>query len=272
MAIIVFESNTKKETGKTVSMAAIATRMAVEYNNKILIMSTYHNDDTLDRCFFKENKKDKRIEAQIAMETGMIGLQKIILSNKLEPRIISDYTETIFKGRLEIIKSIPKNTHERYLKIAETYKTLINVASQAYDYIFIDISDDIPYKEEIMKSANLIVNSQLQNLEMMTNFVAKLKTTNKKNMMISINRYDKESKYNLKNIDRFIKSKTKKAVPIVYVPYNIKFAEYCNEGLLADYILKISGVTYGRDKDFQAILLNSADLIRKRIIELQRIV
>lgn len=40
MAIITFWSNTKKETGQTMSIAAVATCMAIEHNYKILLVST----------------------------------------------------------------------------------------------------------------------------------------------------------------------------------------------------------------------------------------
>lgn len=40
MAIITFCSNAKKETGQTMSVAAIASTMAIEHNYKILIIST----------------------------------------------------------------------------------------------------------------------------------------------------------------------------------------------------------------------------------------
>lgn len=40
MAIITFWSNTKKETGQSMSIAAVATSMAIEHNYKILLVST----------------------------------------------------------------------------------------------------------------------------------------------------------------------------------------------------------------------------------------
>ncbi len=40
MAIITFWSNTEKETGQTMSIAAVAASMAIEHNYKILLIST----------------------------------------------------------------------------------------------------------------------------------------------------------------------------------------------------------------------------------------
>ena len=53
MAIIGFWSGSKKETGQTVSIASIATQMAVEHNYRILLIDATFDDDTLERGFWK---------------------------------------------------------------------------------------------------------------------------------------------------------------------------------------------------------------------------
>ena len=45
MSIITFWNDGKEQTGKTLSMAAIATYMAIEHNYKILVISTGHKED-----------------------------------------------------------------------------------------------------------------------------------------------------------------------------------------------------------------------------------
>ena len=56
MAIITFLNNKKEETGKTLSIAAIATYMAIDHNSKHLIVTTAGTDDRMKRCFWKEKK------------------------------------------------------------------------------------------------------------------------------------------------------------------------------------------------------------------------
>ena len=43
MAIITFKSNEIKETGQTLSVAAVATQIAIEHNYKVLLVSTNFN-------------------------------------------------------------------------------------------------------------------------------------------------------------------------------------------------------------------------------------
>lgn len=57
MAIVTFYRRGKKETGQTLSMAAIATNMSIEHNYKILIVDTAFQYKTLEECFWSLQKQ-----------------------------------------------------------------------------------------------------------------------------------------------------------------------------------------------------------------------
>ena len=57
MSIVTFYNSSIEQTGKTMSIAAIATYMAIEHNYRILVVSTTNRDDSLKRCFWEEKKK-----------------------------------------------------------------------------------------------------------------------------------------------------------------------------------------------------------------------
>ena len=59
MSVVTFWSDEKEQTGKTLSIAAIATHMSIEHNYRILIISTAYKDENLDNCF-AEPKKEKK--------------------------------------------------------------------------------------------------------------------------------------------------------------------------------------------------------------------
>lgn len=61
MSIVTFWSDGKEQTGKTLSIAAIATHMAIEHNYRILVISTGYKDDTLNRCFWEEKKAKRNL-------------------------------------------------------------------------------------------------------------------------------------------------------------------------------------------------------------------
>ena len=59
MSIITFWNDTREQSGKTLTSVAIATRMAIERNSKILLISTSIADNTMKKCFWgEENKKN----------------------------------------------------------------------------------------------------------------------------------------------------------------------------------------------------------------------
>ena len=66
MSVITFVNNIEEETGKTMSLVAIATYMAINNNNKILIISTTNKEDKINACFFEEQQVKK-------MRTGILG-------------------------------------------------------------------------------------------------------------------------------------------------------------------------------------------------------
>ena len=114
MAIIVFNSNEKKETGQTLTTAALATYMSIEHNQKMLIVSTDFNDGTLEDCFWPQKKEEIIIDRTIPldritqMDSGVEGLAKIVSSSKTSPEIIRNYSRVVLKDRLDVEQNIIK--------------------------------------------------------------------------------------------------------------------------------------------------------------------
>lgn len=162
MPIITFWSNSKKQTGQTMSLTAIATSMAIEHNYKILIISTDYNDDTLELCFGSANNKQivsKLIKnPTIEVDSGIEGLYKIAYSGRLTPELIQNYTRVIYKNRLEVLYGYKKDktrpTEEEYLKVKEKYKEIILNASKFYDMVFVDLGKGLedPMVRQILRN------------------------------------------------------------------------------------------------------------------------
>ncbi len=244
MSIITFWSHGVGQAGKTLSLAAICTYLAIEHNYRILVVSTGYNDETLNNCFWeKESKVKKNLglfgpNANTAMEEGIAGLTKIMRSNKLEPNHITNYTKIIFKDRLEILPGFEGELKE-YKELRQYYPDLINLANSYYDLVFVDldkyIQDDV--SEAIVNNSNLIVVNLTQRLSMINDYM-KLKeekpVLNSKKALLLIGKYDKFSKYNIKNITRYLGERNK----VSTIPYNTLFFEACEEAALPDLFLK----------------------------------
>lgn len=244
MSIVTFWSNGREQTGKTLSIAAICTHLAIEHNYRILVISTGHQDKNLDNCFWQPRKMKKNLglfgpNNNIGMDEGVSGLVKVMRSNKLSPDIITNYTKTIFKDRLEILQTCKGSTNE-YNEVRKYYPDIINLANSYYDLVFVDLDketqDDI--SDTIMVNSNLVVVNLSQRLSSINNFMElreKQPILKSKKTLLLIGRYDKFSKYNIKNISRYLGERNK----VSTIPYNTLFFEACEEAKVPDLFLSL---------------------------------
>ncbi len=270
MAIITFWSNEKNETAQTLSMAAVATYMAIEHNYKILILSTKYQDKTLEECFWDLSKSKALIREitgnkKVSLDSGIDGLIKIIASNKTSPEIVTNYTKIVFKDRLDVLFSTEESkTEEEYMGVKKIYPEIIKTANQYYDLVFVDLNKglDEEYNKEILEMSDVIMVNLTQRLRLINDF-AKLREEEeflkKRNIMLLLGRYDKFSKYSVKNIARFYHMKKEP----LDVPYNTLFFEACSEGKIADFFLRMHNL----DKaDRNAVFIQEVKKIAESII------
>lgn len=278
MSIITFWSNTKKQTAQTMSLAAIATSMAIEHNYKILIISTIYNDDTLELCFGDLNNNKKILKklmqnTTVAVDNGIEGLSKMAYSNRMTPEIIQNYTRVVYKNRLEILygyKEVEdRPTKEEYLKIKDKYKEIIQNASKFYDMVFVDVEkglDDDNVKQ-ILKISDVVVINTEQKIGMINSINELIHSElRNENFILNIGRFDSYSKYSVKNISRYLGIKR----DISVIPYNTLYFEAASEQSVADLFLKIRNVAEGdRNRAFVVETKNAVEKIVYKLQELQ---
>ena len=268
MSIVTFWNSQKEQTGKTLSIAAIATYMAIEHNYRILIVSTGKDDKTLDNCFWKEKKVKKNLglfgpNTRVAMEEGINGLIKIMKSNKLAPENVTNYTKIIFKDRLEVLQTY-KGSQDEYKELSKMYPEIINLANSYYDLVLVDLDTEVDEetRRQIIGASNLVVVSLSQRLASINNFLEfrqnnPMFNTNK--ILILIGRYDKYSKYTIKNISRYMNEKNK----VSTVPYNTLFFEASEEAKVPDLFLRLRKVS---DDDRNGIFIQEIQRATENII------
>ena len=268
MSIVTFWNDKKEQTGKTLSAVAVATYMAIEHNYKILVISTGFNDKTLDNCFWKEKKAKKNFgifgpNTNVAMENGIEGLSKMVKSNKISPESITNYTRRIVKDTLEILQSF-KGNRENYEEIKEHYVDVINLANRYYDLVFVDLDMELGNDviNTVLENSNLIVASLSQRLTSIDSFIEKreeMPILKSKKTLILISRYDRDSKYTVKNISRYMGEKNK----VSTIPYNTLFFEACEEAKVVDLFLSIRKIS---EDDVNGIFLSEVKRTAENII------
>lgn len=271
MAIIAFWSNEEKETAQTMSMVALSTHMAIEHNYKILNVSTSFNDETLENSYWDLAKMEQLVKTisnnsnQIGLESGIEGLIKIINSNKTSANIVSNYTKIVFKDRLDVLCAPKTKNYEDYKQISELYPSVLQVADRSYDLVFVDISKRMPENQikEILELSDIIIVNMTQRIKTIDDFM-KLREENdffkKNNILLNLGRYDKYSKYNAKNITRYLEEKNQ----ILTIPYNTLYFEATNEAGVPDLFLKFKKSIDSDDRN--AIFIQEVNRATQNII------
>ena len=255
MAIVAFWSDEGKETGQTMSMVALSTYMAIEHNYRVLNISANFKEQTLEHSYWDMSKMDNLLKGisndlkragelrQDSFESGVEGLARVISSNKTSNSIVSTYTKVVFKDHLDVLCAPKTQEYEEYRSICQLYPDIIQVANRDYDMVFVDVSRRLPEESSraILELADVIVVNITQRMEIL-NKINELKEGDEffkqKKIIYNIGRYDKYSKFNTKNVSRYIGEKRE----IYCVPYNTLFFESCSEGKVAELFLRIRKV------------------------------
>ena len=271
MAIIGFWSGSRKETGQTVSIAAIATHMAVEHNYRILLIDATFNDDTLERCFWSvSNKKDFAQEVnkgKMDISSGAEGLVSAVASNKATPEIITNFTRVVFKNRLDVVCGLKTKNRSDFLKSLMIYKDLIQTANKYYDLVFIDLEKTLDEEttKVLLETSNIIVYSFTKNLKQANEYLENMQKypdiLKKDKVIPLLSNSDDNTVYNVKNYTRFIGEKRE----IASVPYNSSFVKNISEAGVAQFFLttKLSN----KLNDQNSNLVNCVEGTCKKIID-----
>ena len=149
--------------------------------------------------------------------------------------------------------------------MANGFKDIAKMASKYYDLVLIDIDNEIDedIQESLLEISDLVIACLPQKLRSINEFISlkeQKQVFRKKNILPLLGRYDKHSKYNEKNVTRYLNER--KGIGVV--PYNTLFMEACNEGEVDDYFIKFRRIN---EKDKNALFISSIKNTTERIIE-----
>jgi len=269
VAIITFKSNETKETAQTLSLVAVATQMAIEHNYRILIISTNFKDQTLEEAFWSVQNNiavsSNIVQKNVGIDSGVEGLIRVMASNKTNPEIVKNYSKTILRDRLDVLPSPVTSEYKNYENISKSYPEIIQTADRYYDIVIVDLYKRMAeeYAERIIQMSDVVVLNMTQRLKSIEDFM-QLRESNelykRKHTMLLIGRYDIYSKYNVKNITRYLKEKK----PINVIPYNTLYFEACSEAKVIDFFLKLRNL-YSMERNY--LFIKQASKVASDIID-----
>ena len=207
MPIISFVNRDIRETGQSLSVAAVAAVMAIEHNYRVIAISTDFNDKTLENCFY--NSKQASVTSFLKntittdISNGAEGLIRAFASNRASADMIKSYTKPILKDRLDVLPGLKTTDYKTFVNMANYFSQIADVANAFYDMVIVDVSQEIPsdVQMRILNISDLVLVGVNQSLSAINNFL-KLKTTEpffqKSNVAIEIGKYNPYSKYSAK--------------------------------------------------------------------------
>ncbi len=279
MAIITFWNNNTGKIGQTHSALATASYMAIEHNYKVLLVSTRYGDNVLREAFIGERKTGmfqflSNSKPRVDIESGIEGMSRLAMANRLVPDMVPNYTKIIYKNRLEIISAPRKKEETDYDKLYDSCKDILAIARKHYDIIFVDVNNGLENDttKEILNMSDIIILNIEQKLSEMKK-ILKIKENTEifkpKKVLTLINRYDRKSKYSCKNISRELGEKKE----ILSIPYCNLFSEAVQEGVAAEFFLntrikKLEGME-DRTSFFIKEIKRTVDTIVYKMQELQ---
>ena len=251
MSIVTFWGSGKEQVGKTLAVVATATNMAIEHNKKILVISASYNNDTLKNCYWNDEVSKKvsifKPANGIELDNGIEGLAKIIQSNKITPNSITDYTKVVFKDRLEVLLGFEGHTLSTSEQAAKTYFEIIQVADKYYDLVLVDLDNEInPIgADEILKKSDLVITMSAQKINSIKEIKQKSSSIPNSERILLIGRYDRKSKYTVKNLMRTFGEKRE----ILVLPYNTLYFEAAQEATVTDLFLRLRRLSDKNDEN-----------------------
>ena len=241
MAVVTFWSGNRKQSGQTLSMLAIATQMAAEHNMRCLVIDATFDDDTIERAYWIKGKKNvaqSLNKGKIDIASGAEGLVSAVASNKTSPEIIANFTKVIFRDRLDILLGLKTKVIQDHEKSLMLYKDLLLSANKYYDMVFVDLSKTLAREttKAILGCSNLIMYTFPQNMAQIEDYMKLLQTEpllQKGNVLPVLSNAIDESKYNVKNVTKFIGERGK----ICFVPCHFQYMEAACEAGVGKFFL-----------------------------------
>ncbi len=246
MAIIAFWSGEDRECGQTFSMAATATYMCVEHNYRTLLINANFQNDSLERCFWNVNRINTFAaqvnKGKIDIASGAEGLVSAIASNKTSPEIVATYTKAIFKNRLDVLPGLKTTSPIEFEKALMLYKQLLLSANKYYDFVFVDVPKGLKSEAvaSILNVANAIIYVLSPNMALIEKYMInkqKLDIMKKGNLIPLLGRENINSKYNARNVARFIGEKRGIVASILNVANAIIYVLSPNMALIEKYMI-----------------------------------
>jgi len=237
MGQIAFWSHRHGQTGNTANMIAVSTLIGIEYITKTLMSHTHWAMSSLESIFLEGKLSRHHTELEYS-NLGIDALERLARSNRLTPSTVKDYTDSILRDRLELLRGTAKPNEDMFESIQDVIESIFESAKGFYNFSFIDVNSGTRNKltKAVLATSDVIVVNLCQNIAVLDEFFEKEQPAflKDKKHIIVLGQYDRHSKYSVSNIKRMYKPEA----PIFTVPHCTGFMDALNDKTVIEFFLK----------------------------------
>lgn len=236
---VAFWSNCKGRAGTTSNMACMSVICTMLKQTKSILFENHFNLNGLEQAFVQQRRTSQyllREELSYYDQTGLEGLMRRVHSNHTYEEVMEDVS---LKFLDNLIYYLPKkcNMNQEYFEfeLNQVIKPLMTFLSNIFEFVFVDTAyNNTLSTKSILEGADLVVVNLCQNKILLDHFFSNYESLVEKSYFL-IGCYQKEARYNLKNIRRRYQIPKNQ---IGVIPYNLEFGEAVNSGTIIQYLLR----------------------------------
>jgi cellulose biosynthesis protein BcsQ len=246
-------------SGVTTNMLITGIMLAWKERKKVALINAEIKNHDLEIYLIPINAKN----SNILENTGIDVLTRSVLLNNLDINSIKNAAQSFYSDNLQIISGTLKTDmgDYRYDMMSPLVK-IIEEMEKGYDHIFVSAPNGF---NEVAENLKLVVDRVIVNLPQnkheIEHYFKKYHTVMKeKDLFFMVGNYDKDSKYNLRNLERLYKPLKNK---ITAIPYNTDLKDAISESSVIQYLQKNIDVE-GENQSFINEVQRVSNLIIKR--------
>lgn len=192
--------------GTTANCIAAATQFSYKYNAKVYMLHTHYSRSTMETAFLSGKEEE---DLMTFSDLGIDSIERALKTGLLQKEDFKSYCNKI-NDNLYMLSGSKKSRYSLFDKsIGETFASIINFAKESNDITFIDVESaftkEIAFR--VIDLADIVVVNLDQTNYLCEEYFSKdnKHRIDKEKEMIVIARYDWESKYSKKYIDKAFK-------------------------------------------------------------------
>ena len=215
-----FWSNTRGQAGTSANMIAAAMMNDLLYEKRSMLLQTHFDLNQLEVCLLERKKRELICDYRVGIDQLIQG----ILSGMDTKQLLMDCCLSLTEECIDFLPGTQAKYREVYEKgLQEAYHTILNLAQQCYEDVFIDGCTGMnPFMEQLWEEADYVIVCLSQNTRVLNDFFNNYTYAPEKTLFL-IGNYDKRSELNLKNLCKRYKTLTYQNTMVI--PYNVGFRD-----------------------------------------------